>query len=434
MTEQRIAEILARLIRGGNYLFFTRCRAGLPWFWPARPAGQHAMVQARRMVRWDFGRDHHPVSRRLAQVLVTMAWPLAVLQNLWAVRQWFGPRKALLKRAPGALWAAIRHNILPCEYYEYELWQPNRRLNIDNYLFGNEAARLFKVLNRRSQVDPIVDKLEFYELCKTYGIPTPEVLAAFAPSSKLIDFRSGLPPQHDLFVKTRVGRGGFGAERFRWDHVFFESNRGCRLRLGDLGGYLANRARTENLTLLVQPVLKNHPDLRLGANEALATARLVTGRSIHGEVTPIFCYMLYSSPNEITAHSNCVALVDVANGRIIPKPPQDSPVYQYRQFGSNDACILPDWDAAVCHVKAAHSACFNFVFVGWDVAFTPNGAMILEGNTSWNAGAYQALRGEPLGFTKFADVLALQLSRVSPRKISEPQRSSSGLPAIDNKQ
>ena len=107
-----------------------------------------------------------------------------------------------------------------------------------------------------------------------------------------MDFRSGLPPQHDLFVKARTGQGGLGAERFRWDRVLFQSNRGCRLRPEDLGGYLANRARTENLTLLVQPALSNHPDLRSESNEALATARLVTGRSIHGEVTPIFCLYL----------------------------------------------------------------------------------------------------------------------------------------------
>ena len=378
------------------------------------------MVEARRLVRWNFGRDHHPVSRKLAQVLVTLGWPLAVFRNLWLVRQWFGPRDALLKRAPGALWAAIRHNILPSEYYEYELWQPDRRMNIDNYLFHNEAARLFKVLNRRSEVDPIVDKLAFYEVCKIHGIATPEVLAAFAPTDTLMDFRSGLPPQHDLFVKARTGQGGRGAERFRWDRVIFESNRGCRLRPEDLGRYLANRARTENLTLLVQPALSNHPDLRSGPNEALATARLVTGRSIHGEVTPIFCYILFGLPNEITAHSDRVTLVDVANGRLMPTPPQDSPVYQYRQFGTNDACILPDWDAALRGVKAAHNACFNFVFIGWDVAFTPDGAMILEGNTNWSPGTYQTLSGEPLGLTKFADILASQLSRNAPRKISDP--------------
>ena len=64
---------------------------GFPWFWPARPPGQHAMVEARRMVRWHFGRDHDPVRRKLAQVLVTVAWPLGVLLNLWVARRWLGP-------------------------------------------------------------------------------------------------------------------------------------------------------------------------------------------------------------------------------------------------------------------------------------------------------------------------------------------------------
>ena len=322
MAQQRIAETLASLRRHWGGFFWIRCGAGLPWFWPAQPPGQHAMVEARRMVRWHFGRDHHPVPRKLAQVLVTMAWPLAVLLNLWLVRQWFGPRKAFLKRVPGALWAAIRHNIFPHEYYEYRLWQPDRRMNIDNYLYDREAARLFKVLNRRSEVDPIVDKLAFYELCKTHAIPTPEVLAAFAPTGKLMDFRSGLPPQHDLFVKERTGQGGLGAERFRWDRIFFQSNRGCRLRPEDLGDYLANRARNENLTLLVQPALSNHPSLSSNPNEALATARLVTGRSTDGEVTPIFCFILFGRADKITAHTNCVTLVDVANGRLMPSPPQ----------------------------------------------------------------------------------------------------------------
>jgi hypothetical protein len=91
----------------------------------------------------------------------------------------------------------------------------------------------------------------------------------------------------------------------------------------------------------------------------------------------------------------------------MPAPPQDAPcvstLYRYRQSGWNG--ILPDWDAALKYVKLAHQACSDFVFVGWDVAFTPHGAMILEGNANWDAGTYQTLRGEPLGNTKFADIL-----------------------------
>jgi hypothetical protein len=320
----------------------------------------------------------------------------------------------MLKHIPGALWAAIRHNILPSEYYAYGLWHPDRRMNIDNYLYADEAPRLFKVLNQPSAADPITDKLGFYELCKAHGIPSPEVLAAFAPTGKLMDFQSGLPPRNDLFVKARAAGGGVGAERFRWDRVLFRSNRGYQLRPEDLGSYLANRARNENLTLLVQPALSNHPAICSEPDEALATARLVTGRSIHGEVMPIFCFILFGLPDKITAHSNRVTLIDVANGRLMPEPPQDNPgmlIYQYRRFGSNNACTLPDWDAALRYVKAAHNVCSNFAFIGWDVAFTPDGVMILEGNTNWTAVTHQSLRGEPLGLTNFANILETQLPR-----------------------
>jgi Sugar-transfer associated ATP-grasp len=366
------------------------------------------MVEARRMVRWHFGRDHDRLQRKLAQVFVTVAWPLGVLLDLWEAMSWLGPEAS--KRVPGALWAAVRHNVFPSEYFAYGLWQPDRRMNVDNYLYSNECTRLFKVINRPSEPNPIDDKLAFHEMCRAHAIPTPAVLAAFAPGGRLVDFESGGPPKHDLFVKASTG--GSRAERFQWCGVSFESNRGCRLKPEELGCYLTGRARTENLTLLVQPVLSNHPALRVPSNGALAAARLVTGRSIDGEVTAIFGIIYFGQGDEITSHSSCVALIDVANGRPMPPPPQNWPgvsMYRYRQFDWDDACTLPYWDSALRYVKIAHQACSNFVFVGWDVAFTPHGVMILEGNTNWNAATYQTLRGESLGCTKFANILAARL-------------------------
>jgi hypothetical protein len=150
----------------------------------------------------------------------------------------------------------------------------------------------------------------------------------------------------------------------------------------------------------------------MGPDGALATARLVTGRSTDGVIKPIFSFVLFGLPGQITSHSNHVALVDTSNGQLLPAPPRDAPgvsMYKYRRLVSNGVCSLPDWDSALQHVKAAHLACPNFVFVGWDVAFTPLGAVILEGNANWEAATYQTLRGEPLSCTKFATMLASHL-------------------------
>jgi hypothetical protein len=371
------------------------------------------MVAARRLVRQQFGRDHGPVRRTLARLIAAVVWPPAVLVHIWEIRRHRGAEAVPIEHAPGAIWAALRHNVIPGEYYAYELWKPDRKVNVDNYLYAKEGPRLFKLLNRPSQPNPIDDKLAFYEMCKAHTLPSPDILAAFTPTSRLLEFESGQPPKRDLFVKPRFGLGSDGAERFRWHGRVFESNRGCRISPDDLDGYLATRARTEKRTLLVQPALSNHPALRMASNSSLATARLITGLTTNGSVFPICSFIYFAQSDQtIAARFVRVASIDITSGRLLSGPQE-----LCEADGSNDQfdenldspLALPGWEAAVRQVKIAHQACPSFVFVGWDVAFTDQGPMLLEGNANWCADEHQRLRGEPLGYTKFVEILAMQL-------------------------
>jgi hypothetical protein len=307
----------------------------------------------------------------------------------------------------------MRYNILPSEYLAYALWKADSGENIDNYLYSHESPRLFRLLNRPCQPDPIDDKWAFHEMCMAHAIPTPPILAAFGPSRNLLDFECGWPPECDLFVKPRMGLGGEGAERFRWHGGAFESDRDCRVRPENLDGYLTNRAESEKRTLLVQPVLFNHPDLHVETNAALATVRLVTGRSADGDVVPIYGLIYFARPNNITAKGGHIALIDVATGRLRSAPLKGiwgAKLFSYHQF-TDDARTLPDWNAVLLHTKVAHQACANFVFVGWDVALTDRGPMLLEGNAGWSADEYQSLTGEPLGNNgQFIEILAAGLT------------------------
>jgi hypothetical protein len=369
------------------------------------------MIDARRMVRRNFGRGHHPVYRALARVLVAAAWPPAVLIHLWQIRRWLSDAVPI-QRVPGAFWAAMRHNILPGEYLAYALWKPDRRRNIDNYLYSHESPRLLRLLNRPRQPDPIDDKMAFHEMCVAHALPTPRILAAFGPTGKSLEFESGRPPERDLFVKPRMGLAGEGAERFRWCGEAFESDRGYRIGPEDLDGYLATRAENEKRTLLVQPVLLNHPDLHVETNAALATVRLVTGRSANSDVVPIYGFIYFARPNNITAKGGQIALIEVAVGRLMSAPLKETcgtKLFSYHQ-STDDARMLPDWDAVLVHTKVAHHACPNFVFVGWDVALTDHGPMLLEGNAGWSADEYQSLTGKPLGNNaQFIEILAARL-------------------------
>jgi len=396
--------------RAGSF-FHRRCLVGFPWFWPSQPLGDQAMVHARRIVRRHYARDHPPIRRMLARLLVTIAWPFAVLVNFWEIRRSRASAAVPMKRLPGAFWSALRHNVVPGEYYAYALWHPNHRANIDNYLYSKEGPRLFHLLNRPLQPNAIDDKLTFYRICNARALPVPAVLAAFAPTAKLVEFESELPPARDLFVKPRIGVGGDGSERFRWKGGYFESNRGGCLRPEDLGDYLETRARTENRTLLVQPALSNHPKLGVDANGALATARLVTGISLGGDVVPLFAFIYFGEPNQIVAQGR-VAVIDMLTGRLMSAPqdfPRKKRSDRYMDIGPGGACTLPDWETLLKHVKVAHQACANFVFIGWDAAFTEHGPVLLEGNANWCADVYQSLCSEPLGHTQFASLLAERL-------------------------
>jgi hypothetical protein len=368
------------------------------------------MVEARRLVRRTYGADHRPAHRASAKVLATIAWPPAVLIHIWQIRHNRGREAVPIERVPAAFWTAVRHNILPGEYYAYELWHPERRANLDNYLYSNEAPRLFKLLNRPSRPDPIGDKLAFHAMCRARALPTPAVLAAFAPTGPMMVFEGASPPECDLFIKPQLGMSGGSAECLHRHEGRFVSDRGRCIEPKDLGDYLASRALNENRTLLVQSVLSNHPSLGVERDGGLATARLVTGRTSDGGIVPIFGFIYFPRPGSVTSQHGFVALIDVRTGRTMPAPPPDrlgAKHWNHRfAHGSSETVILPDWETALRYAKVAHEACPNFAFVGWDLAFTQEGPTLLEGNANWAADEFQSLSGKPLGLTKFTDILA----------------------------
>jgi hypothetical protein len=139
----------------------------------------------------------------------------------------------------------------------------------------------------------------------------------------------------------------------------------------------------------------------------LATARLVTGLSSGGEVLPIFGCFVYFAGNK----DRYVTLINVANGQLLPPLELFSPSKASTEFlDFKDLRLLPDWSAALRYSKTAHRACSDFIFIGWDLAFTEHGPMLLEGNTDWAADDYQRISGKPLGSTKFSEILERRIA------------------------
>ena len=132
----------------------------------------------------------------------------------------------------------------------------------------------------------------------------------------------------------------------------------------------------------------------------------MTGISNEGDVIPIFGRFIYTVQTDRLVR---VALIDVTSGRLVSPGQHTMRVGHQLDVGSDDVRALPDWDTVLKLTEVAHRACSNFVFLGWDAALTERGAMLLEGNANWGATEYQRLQGKPLGYTKFAEILASRL-------------------------
>ena len=70
---------------------------------------------------------------------------------------------------------------------------------------------------------------------------------------------------------------------------------------------------------------------------------------------------------------------------------------------------LPDWPAAMTLTQQAHRHFPAYVFLGWDVALTPEGPLLLEGNAGWDVLTVQKPQRAPLTDTHFATISDLWL-------------------------
>jgi hypothetical protein len=115
--------------------------------------------------------------------------------------------------------------------------------------------------------------------------------------------------------------------------------------------------------------------------------------------------------------SGIAAPVDLATGRLGPGVRADprliiAPVATHPDTGAAIAeAALPWWQEAAALALAAHAKLPAMACVGWDVALTPEGPVLIEANWAPGARLAQAPSGTPLGETNFMRYLDAHMRR-----------------------
>ena len=361
---------------------------------------------------------------RLQLLAWYLVWPLifavtsisATVLNGRAITRRTG--KPVARQVVEQFIGAWRFGCLPQWYYMFELFDGQRLARGCEYLHRFEAKggvyRLMKPVAEARIISSLGDKNQFTEWCGANNLPVPEVHFIYRSGDPIADLR--LPPG-DLFIKPLRGRGGTGAQA--WLHV--AAGRYRSLLDGECLGEvdLLEQIKGRDQDIMVQTRLLNHDAIRDLSNGALMTVRLITFLNETGtyEATHAGLKMAVGANRLVdNFHAGGIAAaIDMKSGRLGPasdiglRPDVGWCTHHPDTGGVIEGRVLPLWQETIAMACRAHAAFAPRVIVGWDIAITSKGPVLIEGNGAPGLDLLQRAYREPLGNSRMGELIVFHL-------------------------
>jgi hypothetical protein len=374
-------------------------------------------------------------SHYLLTATLCLVWPVIFVIMLWMFTRPIGPKvaqatgKSVARQVLEQFWLAARHSIPPDKYYVFDLFRPERLRNAGDYILRYELKGGFhnlvhfhtRKIMRNSTKEVLKDKLRFFRRCEERGVASPIVFQVMGTDGVLLAEAAttdGLPPL-DLFIKPAKGKGGRGCERWQFAEDGYAGPVGRKLDADGLQLHIralvAKRGR-----YLIQECLRNHPELT-GLSAGLTSLRITSCKNESGgfEVTNAVLKMSLAAGVTVDNfhQGGAVCQVDVATGEIGPAWDSWSkrPCVIHHAHPATGVRIagmrLPCWAETVEMVERAASLFPDRIMIGFDVAITDSGPVIIEGNVQQGSDMVQRTHDLPVGMQRLGQLLAHHASQ-----------------------
>ena len=369
-------------------------------------------------------------SERAQLALALILWPVVLIalqitftcRNGGAVARRF--HRPVHRQLVDQLRLYLAAGVLPPWYYIFELHRHPASVRAREYIYRWESKGGFLQLLKEGGLAPsseLNDKAIFAEHCGRHQIRTAAVVALFREDR--VELRAApIELETDLFVKPIAGRGGKGAQR--WDRVgpdHYQSPDGERLTRGQLFDRLLVAAK--KTPLLAQQRLRNHAALEPLNNGALSTIRVLTCLNERGEPELVGAAMRMAiGSNHVVdnLHAGGIAAAVNLDSGVLGSASNlgaDSRIGWLDSHPVSRAAIagaeLPMWDEVRELALRAHRAFDDRILVGWDIAITDDGPVLVEGNGSPDLDIMQRFVRHGLMAARLGALLAFHLSRSS---------------------
>lgn len=260
---------------------------------------------------------------------------------------------------------ALRYQSGYVDYLLFEMW----RLNKDErktVLTRGKNNVFVKYYNNPSYNHIFLNKNEFNEKFKKYLNRKYIILNG----NNKDEFNKFLKGKKVIFCKPTSGTHGDSMEKI----VISEFK-------GDLYDYLYNK----NL-ILVEEVVIQCEEMNKLYPYAINTVRIITVHKYEGEVLVVAAYQRIGNHGYIVDNYNGGGMVVPINEKtgIIEYPAVDKRKQIYYKHPMTDTPIVgfkvPKFSSAVNLAKKAAKVIDEIRYVGWDIAITDKGPVIIEGN------------------------------------------------------
>ena len=310
-------------------------------------------------------------------VLAPMVVPLAAI--------WFTAKNGpLIRKREGRSWFGqfgeqlrlyFSAGILAPWYYIFSLHRDGER-RARTFLQRCETKWGLFLLLRPRNGSPLSDKMAFADRCSAAGV-------------KCVPYwRDETLPDGDLFVKPARGRGGKGAERWDWTGPKHWSDGQQTLNEEQL----IARLRGSREPMIVQLRLEPHPALARLTSGALPTVRALTCLNEAGDpelVAAVFRMSFGTNRTVDNIHAGGLACGVTLDEGVLGRASNlgsDAKIGWHAAHPTTGAPIagmrLPLWPELKALAVQAHRAFDDRVYVGWDIAITEDGPVVVEGNGS----------------------------------------------------
>lgn len=337
-----------------------------------------------------------------------------------------------------AQWTLMwRYRTDPSVYYSSQLYDLPRGLaEVEDYIGRDEIKnglmkRLHglqpKVFGRRVSLG---NKLLFTRHCEAQGIPVAPIISVvdrgnwFFGDAAHANDTGGMEADYrrldrDIFVKPVIGRGARDAEWFDWlGNDRYRNKKGQEVSRADVLHHITIKSARE--PILVLPKLKNSRDIADLARDSLMVFRIFTcldaGQQVH--VTHAMLRILSKLEPSWPENVEYGVAVDVHTGTLdqLCDDFHFAPDAWWDRHPRTNAQIrwrkIEQWPAVVTLAQAAHRAFIDRTVIGWDIALTDDGPIVIEGNAYPDTHFLQRVHRRLIGASPLAPLLAQHLSRL----------------------